>query len=113
MAPAIGVNIVRNASILKGAIGTKAKIVLTGHNSVGSGTLSKAIISQCDGGITGSALAFGGASIWKGVGLAGVGVGLIVAELTPVMVLAVGGAATSIVLFEYFKRRAKRRLGPR
>ncbi len=93
MAPSIGVNLVRHLSISKGAIGAKAKIILAGHGS-GSGILSKAAISHCDGGVAGvSALAFGGASIWKGIGLAGVGVGLFIVELAPVLVVAAGVVA--------------------
>ncbi|MEI7607646.1 MAG: hypothetical protein WCJ64_09700 [Rhodospirillaceae bacterium] len=87
------VNLVKKASLSKGAVGGKAKLLLAGHGS-SSGLFSKAALSHCDGGIAGAnALSFGIGSLWKGVGLGGIGLGIVIGELAPVIFLVAGAAA--------------------
>ena len=87
------VNLVKKASLSKGAVGGKAKLLLAGHGP-SSGLFSKAALSHCDGGIAGAnALSFGIGSLWKGVGLGGIGLGIAIGELAPVILLVAGAAA--------------------
>ena len=103
MAPAIGTNLVRHVGLSKAAIGGKAKIVLAGHGP-SSGLLGKAALSHCDGGIAGaSALSFGCGSLWKGISLGGVGIGLALGQLAPILMLAAGVIA-SYGCLKYLRR---------
>ncbi len=108
------VNLVKTASLSKGAVGGKAKLLLAGHGP-SSGLFSKAAISHCDGGIAGAnALSFGIGSLWKGVGLGGIGLGLAIGELAPVIFLVAGAAAVyGCAKLVTQKRKARRPQTPK
>ena len=87
------VNLVKKTGLSKSAIGGKARLLLAGH-APSSGLFSKAALSYCDGGIAGAnALSFGIGSLWKGVGLGGIGLGIAIGELAPVIFLVAAAAA--------------------